>query len=424
MENFLFSEITYLLDFIKLTLICVLWLKVGIDYKKRFVVSVIISMFSIVILSIFSYVYGYSVIYGIYTLIILWISTNKKQRIGLCVLSYILLQIVETIVCTIVMIGLSLKPVDFVENYWLYVPMNCIVLVLIGGISMFAHHRNIRDIYIPKSYIFVLFMGGIVFCLYMSSIQFVGLQSNNNAFQIAVLSITISSVIFVIIAILLISNRSKNDKLQYELRLNEKMVEQKEEYYNMIVDKDNETRKFRHDIKNHLYSMEILLKNSEYDELNKYFENLNQDFNNISTAINTGNDMVNAIVNHLMGKLNGVKLHWTGLLPKELKMDSKNICTIFSNLLSNAFEAAEKTNKGVVEVVVKMVEHNLFLSITNTTNSSLNIEKGMLRSTKKGPDHGYGIQNIKECVEKYNGTFEYKLEGELFITEIVLVNII
>lgn len=75
-------------------------------------------------------------------------------------------------------------------------------------------------------------------------------------------------------------------------------------------------------------------------------------------------------------------------------------------------------------VVVKILERNLAVIISNPYQSIKMNEEQEFISTKSGKGHGYGIQNIKKCVDKYGGKYNVKTEDSIFCTEIILPNIV
>ena len=64
----------------------------------------------------------------------------------------------------------------------------------------------------------------------------------------------------------------------------------------------------------------------------------------------------------------------------------------------------------------------LYLEIKNTFDGSLKkIDKVTFKSTKKDPkSHGYGLSNVNEIVEKYNGISSFATEDDWFIVNITL----
>ena len=72
-------------------------------------------------------------------------------------------------------------------------------------------------------------------------------------------------------------------------------------------------------------------------------------------------------------------------------------------------------------VPARMGKVNDFLSIVIENNYDSKIKLENKKTTKKDTFlHGYGIQNIKNAVEKYNGTCTITKEDEKFILKILL----
>jgi sensor histidine kinase regulating citrate/malate metabolism len=81
-----------------------------------------------------------------------------------------------------------------------------------------------------------------------------------------------------------------------------------------------------------------------------------------SIEIQSGSDIVNAIANNLIeeNRDNGISVRWIGALPPQLNISNMDLCTVFSNILTNAFEtAAPLPNDKIIEVTVKILRVNL-----------------------------------------------------------------
>ena len=70
---------------------------------------------------------------------------------------------------------------------------------------------------------------------------------------------------------------------------------------------------------------------------------------------------------------------------------------------------------------MKMIKRNslLYISVENSVVASPLNESGEMVSGKKEPAlHGYGLQNIWDIVEKYEGDFNCKEDQEHFVASI------
>ena len=67
---------------------------------------------------------------------------------------------------------------------------------------------------------------------------------------------------------------------------------------------------------------------------------------------------------------------------------------------------------------------SMLIAISNNYKKVIADNKGEFKTTKDGKGHGYGIRNIKRCVEKYHGEYNVVLENNIFITNIMILNVI
>lgn len=173
-------------------------------------------------------------------------------------------------------------------------------------------------------------------------------------------------------------------------------------------------------MKQHLYCMYNLYKGEKYAELGKYLIDLNDCVEELSSGIQTGNAFITAIANDISGRFPDVNLRWTGMIPDELRISPVDICTIFYNLLSNAFEAVQKSNTGDVKVNIKLVESTMMVSVMNPCDREPCMENGDFVTSKPEGGHGYGIRNVKKCVEKNGGSYSAEWDGALFVTKVMI----
>mgnify|MGYP000801555497 FL=1 len=281
------------------------------------------------------------------------------------------------------------------------------------------------DFYVSKKYALLLSIGGICLGIYVSAIQVIGFsEKQKETMNIVALVLSITSVVFIILASLLIIKENKNEQLKKEAEMNNRLLEAQKDYYTMIFQKDEETRKFRHDINNHFYCMRTLLYDKNYNELNKYLSKLNSDIVGLQNEIDTGNRMVNVITNNIKSRYSDVKFEWSGKLFENMSIFSMDLCTIFSNLLNNAFEAANKTEQKRVSVSIKRVESQLSITVSNNVKEKPNIINGELISAKNERNHGYGVKNVRRCVENNNGTLTLLFDNSVFSAEVIFYNIL
>ena len=106
-----------------------------------------------------------------------------------------------------------------------------------------------------------------------------------------------------------------------------------------------------------------------------------------------------------------------------LQMSDIDICALFVNLLDNAIEANKKLPPGKEHSIcfeTKRKGRMAIVEASNPFNGVIYYEKeGILETTKEDKKyHGYGLQSIRQTVEKYRGYLEINTDHSIF--EIVI----
>lgn len=128
---------------------------------------------------------------------------------------------------------------------------------------------------------------------------------------------------------LLIYLRKQNEEtvrmLQMEKILNEKQIN----YYRNLLLKEEETRRFRHDIKNHLICLNLLANHKKFTELVKYLEKMNAEIGKTETIkYQTGNELLNIILNEKLSKLEEVDITVQGMVGEAIMVEEIDLCVI------------------------------------------------------------------------------------------------
>lgn len=201
--------------------------------------------------------------------------------------------------------------------------------------------------------------------------------------------------------------------------MNEKRLESQKEYYNRLREIDKETRKFRHDIQNHVQVILNLMKEEKNNQARIYIEDVSQHIEDIKPVINSGNGIIDTILNEKLGrcKERDIALKIKGIIHAPMLINDYDICTIFANALDNAIEACEKmeTNRWI-EVSIGL--HQNFLTVLISNSIAGPVSQRSKKQDRK--NHGFGLQNLTECVERNNGVVRRRMDKDKFVLDIVV----
>ncbi len=182
----------------------------------------------------------------------------------------------------------------------------------------------------------------------------------------------------------------------------------------------------RHEIKNHMAYIRVLTAQEEYDKLFDYTNKVLGENENILQASASGNSVVDAVVSNAKtrAKQKGITLETKLVIPKELPFEETDFCSLLSNLVNNAMEAAEKSEKPdpVIEMKIMPKQDYLFIHVENPVGDRYTKARVLsLRTTKNNADlHGFGTKVIAKIAEKYDGSVQYNMEDGVFTADVML----
>ena len=194
------------------------------------------------------------------------------------------------------------------------------------------------------------------------------------------LLVSIGLIIQIVSTVALIISR--NIHRENEM-LAKKYLEEQKNYYEYLEQREVETKKFRHDIRNHLYLLDKVKKEGKNEEFEKYLQDIIERVDRLGTKVNVGNDIANAILDKYYAEAinKGINIQIQGHFPINCSVSAYHLCTIFSNLLSNAIEAAEKATIKKVWVICRYTENEIIIEIGNSYCDN-NLNKKNLKTKK------------------------------------------
>lgn len=187
-----------------------------------------------------------------------------------------------------------------------------------------------------------------------------------------------------------------------------------------------EMHKIRHEIRNHLNYIRLMAESGEYQKLKEYVAMVCGETEKIFQFVECGNHVINAVMNHMIrqGESLGIKVSYQIVAPPEMPFRETEFCSLLSNLLENALEAAAQSGEPNPEVVVRIwPQHDyLFIHVENPVNDSVSPQLRLsLRSTKGNPKtHGYGTKIIRDLVMKYQGSVRFDMKEGRFTADVML----
>lgn len=234
------------------------------------------------------------------------------------------------------------------------------------------------------------------------------------------------SIIYIITPLFMIKNKLSTF---YEMgqKHQKELLELELQHFEQYKEAQEETRRFRHDMINHLMAVQMLQQEGKQQEANNYVDELLGRVSVLSPKVVTGSDLLDCIVTSKIEIMEQYQIVYEidGVLDQGLKMSPVDVCAIFSNALDNAIEALQKVEKERM-FYMRLKRTNTYYMITmQNTIMQNNHKKTLLQNnrftTKENKElHGYGLQNMRKAVDKYGGEIMVEIEEDKFILTILL----
>lgn len=222
---------------------------------------------------------------------------------------------------------------------------------------------------------------------------------------------------------------SDREILQEKLYWVENVKSLELEYYDNLQQKSNEVRKIRHDFKDHIETINMLMNEDTNESIKMAKEilaSLNDSISAIQIPVYTENVVVNAVVGAKIEEAyrNNININTAMDLPHEISVESIDLNCVFLNLLNNAIEACKKLPKTIKKEIILKATIQAGHLIIKTENPCLSIDtdkNGKIRTSKADKEnHGLGLTLINDIAQKYNGTFETNTENNIFTAVVSL----
>lgn len=265
----------------------------------------------------------------------------------------------------------------------------------------------------------IMLIAGILLCIVLLKYQLWLDEMVNGSKPIqginASVNLSAISLIIVLIGVFVVKYQLvKREKTT--LILKDQLLE--ERYTEML-----KSRQIIHDMKNHLLVLRNMERAKRWDELHNYLEEIGRDIFDDSAKIRTGNTMADLILNSKKKQANsqGIVFSIDSNMIGAIPFTDRETISLLGNLLDNAIEACErmKSAEKWVNVRINRQHHLLYIEITNSIEEHPKEKDHRLVSHKSDKGmHGYGLKNVQQIVDKYDGTYSYQIKENSFLTSL------
>lgn len=230
------------------------------------------------------------------------------------------------------------------------------------------------------------------------------------------------SIVAILVVIVMFQNWKEMQEEQrgQELVLNQ--ISDMKKHIGKVEKLYRDIRSMRHDMGNHIQTLEHLVAHNNMDDATEYLEHLKNEWDEVSPEIKTGSPVIDVI---LMEKLREAKERQIRFLsdfhyPHNTKLNAFDLSVIMNNALNNCMENVSGDDPYIS--ISSFRKNSIFMiTIKNSFGGQLNFgDSDLPETTKSGREHGMGLNNIRRVARMYMGDISLEQGNEEVILSIMM----
>lgn len=352
-----------------------------------------------------------------FLLTFLYISSIKK-KIFVSLVVYTVSMCMEMIVVTLT--GYINFPLTETNNYNSIIGIvatNCLLFALSMAANGFKNIKKGNTL--PKAY-WIALLTVPVLSLYMLIVFF-----RYQGLTVYEISSAVATILIINFMVFFLFDRVS---LLFKEQQESALIKQQNEYYVnqllLVEDLHNTTGKLRHDIKNHLLTINSYLEDGDIDEAKNHISSIIGTYQNKAEIVHTGFPAVDGLLNAKLQPAAemGVKINVKASLPSDFRFPSFDLTIILGNLIDNALQAVSLVDENkFIDFGMDFSKGMLIIKAANSFKTAVQKENGRIVTSKADKEkHGYGLRNVDEVLERYNGTSEINVKDNVFTITVAL----
>lgn len=390
-----------------------------------------VSAFMVVVVVGSAYIYDVNIIFFLFLMLLVAV-------IGVCVENFKWGMLID-VVLSVILISIStqlLKMIVFVALAWGGITISddwaSVVAQLVLLLIVIALYRHIQAQHpaelksIPMKYLAIFMVVLAADCISLTYWgEYILENLQNNDMRLCLAAYVLMGIgVFVQLGLLIELYFSRN-AYRTQQAMAKRYLEEQVAHYQYLSEREQNTRRFRHDFKSHMAMAKQLYLDGKQEEFETYFREMTERIATFGNRVTVNNDIADAIINRYYDEAeqNGIMMEVEGHFPGVCYISAYDLCTVLSNLLGNAIDAEKEAGGKTIYCGVRYDETQIFIVVKNDYINTIKQTDNRFLSTKGGLQHqGFGIVNVNEVVRKNKGHVVYDTKNSRFVVRLSLCN--
>lgn len=202
-----------------------------------------------------------------------------------------------------------------------------------------------------------------------------------------------------------------------------RQLELQQTYYQNMIKNTEETRRMRHDFRQHLIVLQGYAMAGNTQGLVEYLSDHIRQIDHLATPSYSNLPVVNMLLHHYrrLCQENEIRMDISATPIPSTGLSDSELATLLGNLLENAYTAADHALPGNRSITVRLAVHGnmLVITIDNGFDGNVNKKRDHYLSTKVSHT-GYGLRSIRHICDTHGGNCSFSHDTDCFHSSAVI----
>lgn len=202
------------------------------------------------------------------------------------------------------------------------------------------------------------------------------------------------------------------------------LLAQKKQFDTLAAHMD-ETRRARHDLRQHLAAVQSYLDGDDKTGLAEYIDTYMNRLPADVVEYFCANSVVNAVISYYATQARDARITFAAKVtyPKNYSVSDTDITVLIGNLLENAVEACKRDSADTKFIKLRVKQRGQFMllvMVDNSCVSTVTFENGTPLSSKR-EGAGIGVTSVREIAAQYGGVAMFEQKDGVFYASVRLM---
>lgn len=367
----------------------------------------------------------YAVFVFVFSHLLLNGSWLKKLMVSVLPLACVIL-ISSTVTNAVsVLAGVPLEMIYSTPNIERFLAIVCVQLLLVYCFQIILKLFQKNGVHFQKAEWLVIISVLILSFLVMVFLHLLGMNATLTTEQAQFLVWADTGIIAMNLLLFYLVNRvNQNNRKIRKMEQEQQLLLYQNNYAESIQQQADALQRMRHDWKQHLSVVQMMLSENEVERAKNYLHSYQNREIPLNLHVRSSNPYLDALlhVKFTVAREYGIQVD----LNCQAEFDGYSdveLCNLVGNLMDNAIEACQEIPEHMrrIRLTIHGNAERLMIETANTVKAPVTMQNPHMKTNKKdGVKHGYGLKTIRSIVRHYHGDLDYYDEDGLFHMQVVL----